>query len=136
MHVDGYKIAEHKGIVGYTIGQRKGIGIAVGKPLYVTEIDYINNIVYVGPESILYKSKFVVKDLNWLIKKEVKREQIVTAKIRSSAKGAKAKIKMLDDNKMEVSLVSPERAITPGQVCVLYDNQQVLGGGWITENIA
>jgi tRNA-specific 2-thiouridylase len=131
-HVDGYELGIHEGIINYTIGQRKGLKIAIGTPLYVIKIDPQNNIVYVGPYEALNKQEFIIKDINWLgenLVADLTRELIV--KIRSTHNGAYARIYNLDNNKMQISLLSSEKSITPGQACVIYDANRVLGGGWI-----
>jgi tRNA-specific 2-thiouridylase len=134
LHVDGYELGEHDGIINYTIGQRRGLKVAVGSPLYVTKLDPENNVVYVGPEDALDKQEFIIQDVNWLGEKfQGYHEKELLVKIRSTHKGAYAKITILDgDNKMKVCLLSPEKSITPGQACVIYDDSRVLGGGWIT----
>jgi len=132
LHIDGYELGEHEGIINYTIGQRKGLKIAVGTPLYVIKIDPENNIIYVGPAGALNKQEFIITDINWLgeeLVTDVEKELIV--KIRSTHSGTYAKIFNLDNNKMQISLLSSEKSITPGQACVIYDSSRVLGGGWI-----
>ncbi len=132
LHIDGYELGEHEGIINYTIGQRKGLKIAVGTPLYVIKIDPKNNIIYVGPAEALNKQEFIITDINWLgeeLVTDVEKELIV--KIRSTHSGTYAKISSLDSNKMQISLLSSEKSITPGQACVIYDSSRVLGGGWI-----
>jgi tRNA-specific 2-thiouridylase len=135
VHVDGYELGEHEGIVGYTVGQRRGLGIAHGEPIYVTRIDPVTNTVYLGPESALLKSSFILKDVNWL-GDSTPRDLEVKVKIRSASPGSLARITMRNDQTMEVSLFEREKAVTPGQACVLYDGSRVLGGGWITRDIS
>ncbi|MCF8462776.1 MAG: tRNA 2-thiouridine(34) synthase MnmA [Rickettsiaceae bacterium] len=133
MHIDGYALGEHDGIVNYTIGQRKGIGVSFSEPLYVVKLDPDKNIVYVGPESALEASTFKIKDVNWLDHKPPVEGLEVTVKIRSTHNGAEAKIYPIDNTSIFVKLLSLERAITPGQACVIYNDTRVLGGGWITK---
>jgi tRNA-specific 2-thiouridylase len=135
MHVDGYKLGEHKGIIGYTIGQRRGIGLTSNEPLYVTKIDSINNILYVGPQQCLYKSKFMLKDVNFLsISENFEDAMNVQVKIRSTCSPVSAQLfKSNDKREIFVELLSPEKSITPGQACVFYDNNRLLGGGWIAK---
>ncbi|MFK7973799.1 MAG: tRNA 2-thiouridine(34) synthase MnmA [Rickettsiaceae bacterium] len=135
VHVDGYDLGQHDGIVNYTIGQRKGLGIAFGTPIYVIKIDPEQNIVYVGPESDLVKSQFILKNVNWLAKDKNPSLLEVTVKIRSTTKGVSARLDIIDNNQMVVNLLEEEKAITPGQACVFYDGTRVLGGGWITREI-
>lgn len=135
VHIDGYDLGEHKGIISYTVGQRKGLGIAFGDPIYVIKIDPETNTVYVGPESALIKTRFLLKDVNWLASDLFLSGLEVTAKIRSTTPGAKAKLNILDTGQIEVVLLEEEKAITPGQACVFYHKTRMLGGGWITREI-
>jgi tRNA-specific 2-thiouridylase len=136
MHIDGYKLGDHKGIIGYTIGQRRGLGVAFKEPLYVVKIDAVNNVVYVGPESCLYSSNFCVKNANLLCAEADFAEKLdVQVKIRSNcfpvcAKMARGSV----DGEIFVELLSPEKSVTPGQACVFYDDSRLLGGGWIVKN--
>jgi tRNA-specific 2-thiouridylase len=135
LHIDGYDLGQHKGIINYTIGQRKGLGIAFGEPIYVIKIDPEHNTVYVGPESALVKSKFLLKDINWLANDRTPDSLEVTAKIRSTTAGVRGRLNPVNEGKMEVNLLEEEKAITPGQACVFYEGSRVLGGGWITREI-
>jgi tRNA-specific 2-thiouridylase len=135
VHVDGYDLGEHKGIISYTVGQRKGLGIAFGDPIYVIKIDPETNTVYVGPESALIKTRFLLKDVNWLTSDLFLSDFEVTAKIRSTTPGVKAKLNILYTGQIEVTLLEEEKAITPGQACVFYHKTRMLGGGWITREI-
>jgi tRNA-specific 2-thiouridylase len=137
MHVDGYQLGTHEGIINYTIGQRKGLGISFHEPLYVVKIDPVTNIVYVGPEESLNSLEFAIKEVNWLGEMPVPEEGLeVKVKIRSAHPGAYAKIYPFEVDKLKVKFLSPERAVTPGQACVIYQgDSRVLGGGWITRDI-
>ncbi|XVN43621.1 MAG: tRNA 2-thiouridine(34) synthase MnmA [Candidatus Rickettsia vulgarisii] len=136
IHVDGFELGSHTGIINYTIGQRRGLGISFHEPLYVVKIDPGTKIVYVGPASALESTEFTIKDVNWLGKKITEQEELdVTVKIRSTCPAAIAKIKRLSDTEIRVKLMSAEKSVTPGQACVIYDNNRVLGGGWITREI-
>jgi tRNA-specific 2-thiouridylase len=135
MHIDGYELGTHQGIIHYTIGQRRGLKIATGSPLYVNKIDAVKRIVYVGPIDALERQEFVISDINWIgddLKQTLNKELIV--KIRSTHQGAYARISILDDTLMKISLLSCEKSITPGQACVIYDDNRMLGGGWIMPN--
>lgn len=135
LHVDGYELGEHSGIINYTIGQRKGLKVAVGTPLYVIKIDSENNIIYVGPEEALNKQEFMISQVNWLGQELHKGEsRQVMVKIRSTHQGVYAKITNLDGMSMKVQLLSPEKSITPGQACVIYDENRMMGGGWIVKD--
>lgn len=135
IHTAGFALGQHKGIVNYTVGQRKGLGISYNTPLYVIRIDPITNTVYVGDKSALIKTQFMLKDINWLASDVSPYNLEVFAKIRSTTPGVKAKINMLGNNKIKVSLLEKETAITPGQACVFYHKSRILGGGWITREI-
>ncbi len=134
-HIDGFEMGEHKGIMNYTIGQRRGLGIAHGEPIYVIKIDPETSTVYIGPESALFKTKFTLKEVNWLAHDITTNHLEITAKVRSTTAGVKAKIDIIKNNKIEVTMLGLEKAITPGQACVLYDDTRVLGGGWITRDV-
>ncbi len=132
MHIDGYEIGTHKGIINYTIGQRRRIGIAFNEPLYVVRIDPEANIVYVGPDSALNSSEFLIKELNWLGSGEAPEDGLeVKVKIRSTRDSVWATLLKRDDGKVTVRLRAEEKAVARGQACVIYDNTRVLGGGWI-----
>jgi tRNA-specific 2-thiouridylase len=135
IHIDGFDLGEHKGIINYTVGQRKGLGIAYGKPIYVIRIDPEANTVYVGPESELIKTQFLLKDMNWLASSINPNNLEVSVKIRSTTPGVRANIDLISDDQIYVTLLEQEKAITPGQACVFYHESRVLGGGWITREI-
>ncbi|PCJ24947.1 MAG: tRNA 2-thiouridine(34) synthase MnmA [Rickettsiales bacterium] len=134
MHIDGFDLGGHKGIAGYTVGQRKGLGIAFGKPIYVIKIDPQTNTVYVGAESALFKTKFLLKDINWIARDKNPEGLEIIAKIRSTTPGVLARLNY-KDGQLQVTLLEREKAVTPGQACVFYDGSRVLGGGWITREI-
>jgi tRNA-specific 2-thiouridylase len=132
MHIDGYELGEHQGIINYTIGQRRGLGISCGTPLYVIKIDPMKNIVYLGNSEHLVSGKFLVTKVNWLACDIELDQADVTVKIRSTMPGVQAKLHHLQNGLVEVELLQQEKAISPGQACVFYDGNRVLGGGWIT----
>ncbi|WPY00896.1 tRNA-specific 2-thiouridylase MnmA [Candidatus Trichorickettsia mobilis] len=132
MHIDGFELGQHQGIINYTIGQRRGLGIAFSSPLYVIKIDPLTRIVYVGPESALAASEFIIKDINWLAD-DIAETKYVKVKIRSTRPGEFAYINKIEDNQMRITLLAPEKAVAPGQACVIYDDSRVLGGGWIVK---
>ena len=126
----GEILGTHNGLINYTIGQRKGIGISYSYPLYVVDLDYKKNEVIVGKEEDLYSKKLFAKDLNFQVEVEDKFECF--AKIRYRAKEAKAVVRR-KDNGVEVEFKEPQRAITKGQSVVFYDEEGiVLGGGVIS----
>ena len=129
VHVNGEVLGKHKGIINYTIGQRKGLGISYKNPLYVVKLDLNRNEVIVGEEEYIFSSELYVKDINMLVPIN---EEKIKAKIRYSAKEADAKLIHKDKNTAKVVFNSPQRAITPGQSIVFYDfDGIVLGGGKI-----
>ncbi len=126
----GRKLGEHDGIEFYTIGQRKGLGLSSPKPLYVVDLDAARNRVVVGDESALDRDEFEVENCNW-IPFDLPPETIeATAKIRYNHPGAPAIITPTARG-ARVKLLEPQRAITPGQACVFYQDDLVVGGGWI-----
>ncbi len=127
----GQLLGHHDGIEFYTIGQRKGLGLSSPQPLYVIELDAENNRVVVGDDSALDRDEFTVDRCNW-IAFDVPLDSIeVTAKIRYNHPGTAATVKSLPDGRATVKLHTPQRAITPGQAAVFYQDDLVLGGGWI-----
>ncbi len=128
---NGNVLGRHRGIIFYTIGQRKGTGIAKGKPVYVIGIDSKNNRIIVGEEKDLYKSRLIATDVNLIGIEKLVHPMEVVAKIRYKHEGAKALISQAGKNKIEVSFEEPQRAITPGQAVVFYKEDEVIGGGFI-----
>lgn len=158
----GQVLAEHSGIHNFTVGQRKGLGVAVGEPLYVIELDAAKNRVRVGPEAELYRRRFVVRDVNWIGPVQEGETVEALVKIRHNHPGAPARVQAVVSSpeqnvalptkservpsghgesrprpakRLSEALVefhAPQRAITPGQAAVFYDGDEVLGGGWIS----
>jgi tRNA-specific 2-thiouridylase len=125
-------LGEHKGIIFYTIGQRKRLGIGGReKPLYVIAINPEKNTVVVGEEEKLYADKLEAEDVNWILFKGLEEPIEVNAKIRYRAEESKASVKPLGNNIVSVEFKQPQRAITPGQAVVFYDQDKVIGGGTI-----
>jgi tRNA-specific 2-thiouridylase len=127
----GRVLGQHDGIEFYTIGQRKGLGISSPKPLYVVELDARNNRVIVGDESMLDRAEFNVERCNWIPWDTPPASIEATAKIRYNHPGTPATITPTVNGGSRVRLSVPQRAITPGQACVFYQDDLVLGGGWI-----
>jgi tRNA-specific 2-thiouridylase len=133
----GKVLGTHSGIINYTIGQRRGLGIShqdpQGKPIYVVKIDAAKNQIIVGLENDLQKQKFKIKELNWLADENLLLKPILASvRLRSSQKEVGAKIIVNEDKTTAtVELFSPTKSITPGQACVIYQDDIVLGGGWI-----
>lgn len=127
-------IGTHKGVPFYTIGQRKGLGVAVGKPVYVKNIDKNTNTVELGDSKDLNSTIVEANDLNFISVDNLTPGAIVVAKIRYSDKGSLAKVLEFNNDKITLEFLEPKRAITPGQSLVIYDEQgYVLIGGIITK---
>ena len=124
----------HDGIEFYTIGQRKGLGISTPKPSYVLELDAATNRVIVGEDHELDRSEFTVDRCNWIPFEQPPNALEVTAKIRYNHPGTAATITLAEQGRARVRLHEPQRAITPGQACVFYQEDLVVGGGWITRD--
>lgn len=129
--LDGNVVGQHKGIVHYTIGQRKGLGLSMGKPVFVVEIRPETNEVVVGDNSDVFGTKVIADRLNFMSIEKLDGEMEVMGKIRYSHKAAPCKIKMIGEDTLECNFVDPQRAITPGQAIVFYDGDYVVGGGTI-----
>lgn len=128
---DGAILGKHKGLIHYTIGQRKGLGISYSEPLYVIRLDAKKNEVIVGTEDQLYQKELYANQLNWLLEKP-KNGSHIKAKIRYRAKEADAKLYFTDKiDVVKIVFEEPQRAITPGQSVVFYEEDVVIGGGKI-----
>ncbi|MBE6807587.1 MAG: tRNA 2-thiouridine(34) synthase MnmA [Ruminococcaceae bacterium] len=130
---DGRVLGQHKGLIGYTIGQRKGLGLALPAPLYVRRKCRDTNTVLLTPECDLYSDTLVADGFNWVSGETPAQPVRVTAKTRYSAKEAPATVTALPDGKARVVFDTPQRAVTTGQAVVLYDGDDVIGGGTIRE---
>ena len=128
---DGTPLAEHNGIINYTIGQRKGLGISSPEPLYVIKLDPVKNEVVVGHKQDLMAHNLTMKEVNWLI--DAPQTLECEVKLRSVHQKIKAHVEVLENDRAKVTILSEDgyRGITPGQACVMYDGTKVLGGGWI-----
>ena len=129
--VKGKILGKHQGIVNYTVGQRKGLGIALGKPMFVVELIPDKNLVVLGDESEVFSKVLIASDVNMILYEKLEKAMNVKAKIRYSAQEADCLVEPLENNKIKVTFDQPQRAITPGQSVVLYDGDYVLGGGII-----
>ncbi|MCR4668623.1 MAG: tRNA 2-thiouridine(34) synthase MnmA [Clostridia bacterium] len=128
---DGNVLGRHKGIVAYTIGQRKGLGLALPAPMYVIRKDVAGNRVILGYNGDLMTKRFRAADCNWIAVEKPFDGMRVEAKIRYSQKVSPAVIHPLEDGCCEVEFDEPQRAPTPGQAAVFYDDDTVVGGGTI-----
>ena len=131
--LDGRRLGSHGGTIAFTVGQRRGLGIGgAGEPLYVIRTEPEARRVVVGPRAALARGEIAVGGLNWLAGTEPPRRPIpVQAKIRSMRPPAAATLSASADGTATVALDAPEHGVAPGQACVLYDGERVLGGGWI-----
>jgi tRNA-specific 2-thiouridylase len=128
---DGAVIGRHTGVHNYTVGQRKGLGFAAGKPVYVLWIDTENNRIVVGEDDALRTSTFEIENVNWISIEEPASPVQGQAKIRHKHDPAPAAIEALPNNRARITFETPQRAITPGQAAVFYQGDVVLDGGWI-----
>ena len=131
----GCVLGEHKGIPFYTIGQRRGLRLAKGKPLYVIEIDRERNTVIVGEGEEVYGDTFIVDSINWIVSQKTASSFSSQVKIRYNHPGSEATVSARGNGELKVQFKIPQKAITPGQAAVFYDEEMVLGGGWIKEVI-
>jgi tRNA-specific 2-thiouridylase len=131
--VHGNVLGRHKGIIRYTIGQRKGLGLALKEPMYVMDVDIEKNQVVLGRNEDLFSKRLVANDVNLISISHIDAPIRVTAKVRYRHTEAPATVNPLPDGKIEVIFDEPQRAITKGQAVVLYDGDIVVGGGTICE---
>ena len=128
---EGNVLGEHKGIIHYTIGQRKGLGIALGKPAYVCAIDAASRRVVLGDNADLFTRELTASRFNWVSAAPPQSDIRAAARIRYRHKESAARIIPLAADKVRIIFDEPQRAITPGQTVVVYDGDFVLGGGTI-----
>jgi tRNA-uridine 2-sulfurtransferase len=129
---DGRAIGEHTGIHNFTVGQRKGLGVATGSPLYVLQIKGDTRQVVVGDAENLYSRTLTAKRINLISVKDLRQPMRVSVKIRHRHEPAAATIERTEADEILVTFDEPQRAITPGQAAVFYDGGVVVGGGWIS----
>jgi tRNA-specific 2-thiouridylase len=129
---DGRVIGEHGGIHNFTVGQRKGLGVATGSPLYVLQIKGDTRQVVVGNQENLYSKTLIVRKINLISVEELRQPMRVSVKIRHRHEAAAATIEKTSTDEIRVGFDEPQRAITPGQAAVFYDGDVVVGGGWIS----
>jgi tRNA-uridine 2-sulfurtransferase len=127
----GEVLGRHNGVHNFTIGQRKGLGFAAGKPLYVLAIEPHNNRVIVGDDDSLRTTTFEVQNVNWISIPEPSQPIQAAVKIRHKHEPATATVESLPGSRARITFDSPQRAVTPGQAAVLYSNDTVLAGSWI-----
>jgi tRNA-uridine 2-sulfurtransferase len=127
----GKVLGKHNGIIDYTIGQRKGLGISSKEPLYVVDIDSRSNTVIVGGKQDVYACEFIATDLNWIAFEKLTIPLTLKAKIRYRHPEVEVVINPIEEDKVNVKFIEPQMAITPGQAAVFYDGDLVVGGGTI-----
>lgn len=127
----GNTLGKHKGIIRYTIGQRKGLGVAFGRPIFVSRIDPLTNRVTLGDEDMLFSKELYAGDINLIAAERIDTPIRVTAKVRYSAREACATVVQTGEDELHVMFDEPQRALTRGQSVVLYDGDTVVGGGII-----
>lgn len=129
--VTGEILGQHKGITHYTVGQRKGLGIALGHPVFVTEIRPETNEVVLGENEDVYTNRLYADHLNFMSLPDIREEVVLKAKIRYSHSGSLCRVKRIGEDEICCEFLEPVRAVTPGQAVVLYDGDYVAGGGII-----
>lgn len=132
VHIDGTVLGQHEGIIHYTVGQRRGLGLGHHDPLYVIKLDADKKRVIVGPKEALNHTRFTIREINWLEGDRLpdRREDIVV-KMRSLQEPVAATAYRGEDGQAVIELYEAHAGIAPGQACVMYDGDRVLGGGWI-----
>ncbi len=127
---DGRVVGHHDGIHRYTIGQRRGMGIAWSEPLFVVNIDPASNRITVAPESGLYRENLIISECNW-IQPQLKSTFRAECRLRYRHRPVPCTVTLLPEKRAEISLFTPEKGVTPGQVAAFYNGDELLGGGWI-----
>lgn len=135
--MEGNVLGQHQGVLHYTVGQRRGLGVSMGEPLYVVRIDADTRQVIVGPRDALARRTILLDEVNWLGGEAQSEPLGVKVKIRSTGSPVNANLTLLEGQRAEVALDEPEEGVSPGQACVFYGPEdgaaaRVLGGGWIT----
>jgi tRNA-specific 2-thiouridylase len=133
VHVDGEVVGQHQGIINYTVGQRRGLGIGgTAEPLYVVKLEPEKKQVIVGPKEALARNIVYIKELNWLGEQDNIHAPVdIWVKLRSVMQPIPAQLQMNEDDTAEIWLAESHHGIAPGQAAVFYDGDRVLGGGWI-----
>jgi tRNA-specific 2-thiouridylase len=129
----GQTLATHAGVHRFTVGQRKGLGIAAGTPLYVLSIDAENGDVTVGPRTSLDRSSLSASSVNWISREAPAEWTAAAVQIRHRHRPAPGRVRAIDGGRAEFEFDEPQAAVTPGQAAVFYDGDTVIGGGWIDQ---
>lgn len=138
VHVDGRVLGEHRGIINYTVGQRRGIDIGgFAEPIYVVKLDAVRRMVIVGPRAALATASLQLKELNWLGNRvDASLIDSITVKIRSASPPMAVQLQRRSDHTAAVVFDTPAEGVAAGQACVFYNGTRVLGGGWIASTEA
>ena len=132
VHLDGTVLGQHEGVIHYTVGQRRGLNIGFGYPLYVVGLEPENRKVIVGPSEALLVDKVLLREVNWIGDAPLDKMPVeVQVKLRSMQPLVSASVTGLSERSAEVTLCEPQAGISPGQACVFYTGSRLLGGGWI-----
>ncbi len=129
---DGRVIGQHKGIIHYTVGQRKGLNLSMGHPVFVTRVDADTNAVVIGENADVFSDTLICSDLNFMAVEDIYEPTEVIAKIRYSHEGTACVIERINETQVKCTFKEPVRAITPGQAVVFYKDDYVFGGGTIS----
>ena len=133
LDMSGNIVGQHSGIINFTIGQRRGLNVAMGMPMYVIDINPETKDVIIGPEEYLYSNSCIVSYANWLSDGIPSEGASCCVRLRSSHRDIRARVYMHGQDKVKVELEEEYKGITPGQACVMYDGTRVLGGGYILQ---
>ena len=131
MNTAGEVLGRHNGLHSFTVGQRKGLGLSTGQPMYVVSLDRARNRLVVGDDRELRSTVCDVRDINWISFAALESPIDAMVRVRNRHEPARAQIAPLDGTTARVTFAEPQRAITPGQAAVFYRGEEVLGGGWI-----
>jgi tRNA-specific 2-thiouridylase len=131
VHVEGRVLGEHSGVHHFTVGQRKGLGVATGEPLYVIATEPASQRVIVGRNDDLLRASLIARDVNWVSMEAIQTAVRAQVKIRNKHTAAWATLAPAGSGRVHVHFDEPQRALTPGQAAVFYEDNLVLGGGWI-----
>ncbi|MCK6486205.1 MAG: tRNA 2-thiouridine(34) synthase MnmA [Phycisphaerae bacterium] len=135
-HIDGRLVGTHTGVASFTIGQRRGVRVALGEPVYVTALDAASGVVTVGPREALFSGGLIAADVRWIRPPDDRNAAIRAAvQIRYHHQPVPATLDVLDGGDVRVAFDAPVEAATPGQAAVFYDGDEVLGGGWIAKSV-
>jgi tRNA-specific 2-thiouridylase len=129
--LDGQPVGDHQGIINYTIGQRRGLGVAGGEPLYVVALNPDQDQVVIGPKAALARDRVHLNEVNWLVPVNSGDTLTAEVKLRSAQPLAGAKVTVLEGGLATVDLEGAQFGVAPGQACVIYQDDRLIGGGWI-----